>query len=71
MLQDFEYKSSDNGLNWVGMYSTPVFNTAKNEYYTLLPDPANENKMFRHIAVLKVRLIGFLLRIKDDNGKSR
>lgn len=47
-------------MNWVGMYSTPVYNPVKNEYYTILPDPANENKLFRHIASIKVRQPLFL-----------
>lgn len=61
-LQDYEYVASEHGLNWVGMYSTPVFNPVKNEYYTILPDPANENKLFRHIASIKVRQPLFLKR---------
>ncbi|KAF6018184.1 DPP10 [Bugula neritina] len=51
---NFEYKSSKLGLSWVGMYGAPIYNHDREEYYTLLPDPANENKLYRHIAVIKV-----------------
>jgi len=36
------------------MYGAPIYNHDREEYYTLLPDPANENKLYRHIAVIKV-----------------
>lgn len=37
------------------MYGDPVYNAEQDEYYALLPDPANENKFHIHVAAIKVR----------------
>lgn len=58
-LQDYAYEGSNLNLKWVGLYGTPLYNAERAEYYVLLPDPSQEDKLYRHIGVIKVRTASY------------
>lgn len=66
-FQNFVYKPTNPELHWVGMYGDSIFNQQRNEYYTLLPDPQQEDKLYRHIAVIKVCRVEYAGQTRFSN----
>jgi len=39
----------------LGFRGDPIVNPTRDEFYTILPDPQDENALHRHVAAIKVR----------------